>query len=407
MPLASVTATSSNLGLVGRQLEAGPPPLAMRTDVEMPADSVPKEQSHNPPPPPPPPPTKDAKDAAAPPAPPPRKPGEMSGYALTAVLRPLESPAPYKSAEVNLAAIEAARKKTDGRLSIELSQTRGRIVLLSSGFALPAESELRARIDRYGQVLLLPGDARYRIAAPGALRALLGERRLDVAPLSSAAIAAGVEGTKRVGYPTTRFVVTTRAAKATFELAEIKDSGDGGTLLLPSVPRPHQRCAADAALRERSGAPPRGAPLGDAGRPGVRRGERHEAEQIFRRTSWRPRRRIEPSPRRPWRTTRARILLSKSELASFRTAAVESAGAAGDAQAPAAGGLLLVNSADVLRVATLDGVPVAWLAPGVEESLTSLVHGRYVFEWRTFLGEADAPQTIAVPGSTEQGDAGP
>jgi hypothetical protein len=242
--------------------------------------------------------------------------------------------------------------------------------------------------------------------APGALRALLGERRLDVAPLSSAEIGAGVEGTKRVGYPTTRFVVTTRAAKATFELAEIKDAGDGGTLLcrafldLMSAAPQTQLCASDQV------------PLHVELRWATRGGLVFDAASVTKRSDLDAHELAAPPGDRsftaaPLPNEPSQILLSKSELASFRTVAVESASGAGaDAQAPAAG-LLLVNSSDVLRVATLDGVPVAWLAPGVEESLANVVHGHYVFEWRTFLGEADAPQTITVPGSTEQSDAGP
>ena len=51
----------------------------------------------------------------------------------------------------------------------------------------------------YGHVVLDPDGAVYRVAAPGVLRALLGERRLDVAPSSTAEIEDVGDGAKRVG----------------------------------------------------------------------------------------------------------------------------------------------------------------------------------------------------------------
>jgi hypothetical protein len=71
-------------------------------------------------------------------------------------------------------------------------------------------------------------------------------------------------------------------------------------------------------------------------------------------------------------------------------------------------GLVLRNTSDELRVVWLDGVPVAWVAPGAEESLTTLVRGHYALQWRTFLGDAwTAPETATVPGVSEGGRAEP
>ena len=69
-------------------------------------------------------------------------------------------------------------------------------------------------------------------------------------------------------------------------------------------------------------------------------------------------------------------------------------------------GLTLVNSSDELRVAWVDGVPVAWVAPGGRQGLGSLLRGRYTVQWRTFLGDTwDPPATVAVPGVSEVGAA--
>ena len=143
-------------------------------------------------------------------------PRELSGYALQALVRTGEGPGPARTAEVNTGAIETARRRTEARIALTLSQTRARFVL-SGGFVLPPGSELRARADSYGHILLLPGEETYRVVPAGALRALLGERRLDVAPVSHAVTSPGGAGPRRAGVPTRRVDVSTRAAKATFE----------------------------------------------------------------------------------------------------------------------------------------------------------------------------------------------
>ncbi len=63
---------------------------------------------------------------------------------------------------------------------------------------------------------------------------------------------------------------------------------------------------------------------------------------------------------------------------------------------------MLVNSSDELRVAWIDGVPAAWVAPGERFLLPSLQRGRYAVQWRTFLADAsDPPETTTVPGTSE------
>jgi hypothetical protein len=100
------------------------------------------------------------------------------------------------------------------------------------------------------------------------------------------------------------------------------------------------------------------------------------------------------------------LQLSKGELTAFRNAAVEvPAVSARHAQAPSPdAGLLLVNAGDELRVAWLDGVPVAWVGPGASLAVTALLRGRYTLQWRTFLGDAwDAPEQVIVPGQSMTG----
>ena len=97
-----------------------------------------------------------------------------------------------------------------------------------------------------------------------------------------------------------------------------------------------------------------------------------------------------PSPPPP---LNSETMLTRSELAAFRTGPVDVPLSADvDAKAPPPdSGLVLVNTSYELRFAWIDGVPVAWIAPGAREQLTALQRGRYVLQWRTFLGDAFEP----------------
>jgi hypothetical protein len=138
-----------------------------------------------------------AADAAAPPPEPMRPdvglpaepPGskELVGLALQAVIRWRDVPLPPKAAEVSAEGLREAAKLTALAWNVEVSESgRMRIVFASHALPLPRGSELRARSDRYGNLVLWPNATDYRIAAPGTLRPLLGEQRADVTPLSIA-----------------------------------------------------------------------------------------------------------------------------------------------------------------------------------------------------------------------------
>ncbi len=385
-PLANVAATNGTTAASHTGIASGPPAEPLRSDTPLAIDQ-PREALREPGP----------KDAA-------RDARELTGYALQAVLRTGEGPPGPKGPEVNASAIDAARRKTEAHLAIELSQTRARFVL-SGGFVLPQGTELRARVDRYGHLVLWPGEATYRVLEPGALRAFVGERRLDVAPVSPAEVSPAGEGARRLGLRTRKLDVSTRAANASIELAAVRDSGEGGVLVcrllfdLMSAPLSEAPCSSDeiplrAEVRWRT----RGTLTFDVTSL-VRRTDLplQELAVPAASTAFVP----EPPP-----AAAADALVARSELASFRNAPIDVPASAGrDARAPAPeAGLVLVNATDELRIAWLDGVPVAWVAPGAQESLPTLVRGRYMLQWRTFLGDAwDAPKIVAAPGVAEVG----
>jgi hypothetical protein len=348
--------------------DAGPPPVPLRSDEEAPADSL-------------------AKDAA--------------GWEMEATLRTVDIPPAFRGPETAIGAIDAVKKKTEPRLTIDMTASRARIVLGSSGFVLPEDTELRARSDRYGHIVLLPNARQYRIAAPGSLRALLGERRIDVEPLVPALAVERGEGTRHLGYRTRRVEVTNRAASATFEVARIPELGEGGVLLcralldLLNAPPSTPACAFDEV------------PLHVEWRWATKGGLAFDATSLIRRSDLAAGDMATPpagvsfaQPSLPERTAEA--LVEQSELTAFRTAPADVPGSSPQpdgGSAPASPrGLALANTSDQIRLAWLDGAPVAWIAPGGKIVFPSLLRGRYGFAWRTFLGDAyDAPITITLP----------
>jgi hypothetical protein len=369
MPLASAQPIVVNP-------DAGPPPVPMRGDVPLPVDSVGKE---------------------------------IVEYTLQAAVRVIDPPAAFKGPEVSAAAIEAARRKTEPRVAIDLSPGHARVVLSSHGFVLPEDTELRARVDRYGFIVVLPGESSYRIAAPGSLRALLGERRIDVAPLSPADVIARGEGPRRLGYRTRKVDVVNRAASATFEIVRVPDVGEGGALAcrllldLMSAPPSTPVCGVDEV------------PLHVEVRWTTRGGLIFDAFGLARRLETSPQLLAAPPANLAFTLPSipgigAELLITPAELAAFRTGPSDVAPAPGAAHKnDPQNGLVIANATDQLRMLWIDGTPVAWIAPGAREALPTLLRGRYGVQWRTFWGDAIEPaQTITVPGTTEVGplDAG-
>jgi hypothetical protein len=382
-PLATPSPVASGNGAL-LTADAGRPPLPLAPDTELTADNareLVREQG--------------SKEVW-------REARDLPGLSLQASLRTGEGPGPPKTPEVNTIAIDGARRRTEDRLVIELSQNRARFEL-TGAFPLPAGAELRARSDRYGHLLLCPEESTYRVVQPGALRALLGERRADVAPMSTAEVRQTGEGPRRFNLRSRRVEIATRAAKATLDVVTVRDSGAGGDLVchflldLMSAAPSTQACATDEvpvhaelrwtkagaltfdvfALTPRNDLSPQELAVPPQGRT------------------------LDTSPLAP---LQADAFLQKPEMAGFRTAPVDIAVPGPREAQPLSpdAGLLLVNATDELRVAWLDGVPLAWVSPSGRLALPALVRGRYALQWRTVLGDSWSPADfIVVPGTSE------
>lgn len=370
-PLTGATAAASGSPMA--LVEGGPPPAPLRGDEVLPNDSPGKEGV---------------------------------GYTLSAVFRQADLIGPPRANEVNAAGLEAARKATELRLAIDLSTSHMRVSFLGSGFVVPADTELRARSDRYGHVLVWPGGATYRPLAPGALRALIGERRLDVAPITPADVVSRDESNRRIGIRTHKVDVTTRAAQGSFEIGKLEGAAEGGVLLcrvlldLMNAPPSTPLCALDEL--------PVRAELKWTNRGSL----------VFELTGSLKKTDMPVSPMlvppsnasfaaAPLPVAGVSPMLTQAELGAFRLQDVDVPpipGAPGTG-VPAQGDTLLIANATLeLRVLYLDGVPVAWAAPNSRGEMHGLKRGKYVAQWRTFLGDAiEQPSTQMVPGTAQVG----
>jgi hypothetical protein len=89
------------------------------------------------------------------------------------------------------------------------------------------------------------------------------------------------------------------------------------------------------------------------------------------------------------------LFLSRADLAAMRVGNDPAPGRAGEG-APSV--LSLHNSTEELRYVWLDGVALAWLAPGGRLDVSGVPHGRATVQWRTFLGDSiDAPEPVTLP----------
>lgn len=330
---------------------------------------------------------------------------EGVGVTLVGDWRWPDGGAPPARPEVNADAIASLKKQLGMRWTATLLESgRLRIVFDARSFPVPSGSELRARGETLGHVFVFPSGSEYRAAAPGALRSLFADRRLDVSPLVAA-----VESKPRTalpprfGAPVERVEIASRVGTLTLESIRVPEAGVGAVLLCRTL-------LELAALDPRSGVcerevVPIRAHLAWPTGPGIvfevnevkKRSDLPLAELLVPPANGAVR--DAPLPAAP-----SGLLVSREEAATFRTRAVEPTPAAPTVRAPT-DSLLLRNATELLRYATVDGVPVAFVAPGGEQAVTGLPRGRYNVQWRTFLGDAVEPPTLLeVPGRSAVGE---
>jgi hypothetical protein len=316
------------------------------------------------------------------------------GLSLEARFRWLDAPAP-RLPESSTEALAKARDKTAFELAIDLSALgRMRLSFAAKAYPFPPSTELRARDDRYGHVLVWPNGNTYTPLAPGTLRAALAETRVDVAPLADPAVASIGAGSM-LGLATQKQKVESSIGKLELEQTNLPVVGSGGALLcrllleLLAIAPESPACRPDWVPLRAEYSWASGARFELEVRKLTKRTELPLESLAVPPAGAEARRGELPGPSFV-------ALVDERELADFRVRALPPTEKA-DPLAPKLG-LVFQNRSDGPRYLVVDGVPVVWLRPGAEWLLSGLKPGRYAVQARDFFGAESTPlRTLELP----------
>jgi len=323
------------------------------------------------------------------------------GLVLEARLRWLDAPPP-RSPEGNADALSKARDRTAFDVTLELSSLgRLRLKLASKAFPFPSGSELRARDDRYGHILVWPNGEAYTPLPPGTLRATLAEHRVDATPLSEPGVSvAGSDS--MLGVATQKQRIETSLGRLDLEQAVAPAAGAAGALFCRLL------LELLAVGPESTACRPEWLPLRASYTWAS--GERFELEAT--KLTKRPELAIEglavpPSGAgsRPGELPGPPFvaLIEERDLADFHSRALPPP-AKPDPGAPKLG-LVFQNHGDSPLYLLVDGVPVVWLRADAEWLVSGLKPGRYTIQARNFFGtEGTPPRLLELPARFTVGD---
>lgn len=327
----------------------------------------------------------------------PEAPGskDLAGFSLDAVFRWRDVPPATKLAETSNDGLKEANRLTSLAMRVHMADGgRMRIEFASRALPLPAGTELRARADRWGHLLLWPNSTDYRVVPAGALRTLLGERRVDVTPLAPGQIKATGDG-KRLGLTARKIEVTAPLGTLRVELGKVADAVDAAPLLCRSF---MEMVGVDPKTPAcQSGEVPLFASWSWVDGGGIA----WEATAITKRTDLLAGDFVIPPAGARYAASGlpiapGGILLSKDELSAFRTGPLPSPSP--PASLAPGEGFIAVNQTDTLLYVLIDGVPVALVPAQSDRYVIGTTRSRYSVQWRTFLGEKILPAaTIEMP----------
>jgi hypothetical protein len=323
------------------------------------------------------------------------------GLSLEGRLRWLEAPPP-RSPEANNEALARARDKTALEVRIDASSLgRLRFVLASHAFPFPTGTELRARDDRFGHVLVWPGAAAYTPLPSGTLRAVLSEARVDASPLSEPSVLLGGPG-NLLGIPTQKLRLETSLGKLELEQAALPIAGSSGALLcrllleLLSIGPESAACRPEHVPLRAEYTWPSGARFEVEVTKLTKRPEL-PADSLATPPSTASLRRGE-LPSVPFV-----VLVEERDLGELHARALPPP-AKLDPTAPKLG-LVFQNRSDVPRYLLVDGVPVVWLRADAEWLVAGLKQGRYNVQTRDFFGAETSPtRLLELPARYQVGD---
>jgi hypothetical protein len=295
-------------------------------------------------------------------------------------------------------ALDRARSASSFDVSVELGAGRLRLRLESDRFLLPEGTELRARSDYYGHVLLFPDRSRYVTIQSGALRTVLNEHRTDTVELTrTAAVPAGAG--RVLGQTSEKLTFVTLLGRLELEQVRLAGALDEGVPLC-------------RLLLELAGAAPDNPACGAELVP-VRADFAFTAggRLLFEATALERVTAVEPAGLRfppagaehrigELPSVRSPLLLGSGVTRAFRTRPAPRV----EAKDGMKEGLLLVNADDLEKYVLVDGVPVVRLPHGGAGVVIDLLPGSYVVSSRSFLAdEVSAPVTVSVPSRFQLG----
>jgi hypothetical protein len=311
------------------------------------------------------------------------------GYTVEGAFHWADVPAPTSAPEVSAAAIKEAQQKTDFNVTVDVGNVgRMRFTFVGVSFPLPPHVELRSRTSYYGHVLVWPNGNAYRSLASGSLRAMLAERRADVAPLMRAKLTSAGVG-NLLGHKTVRTDIETSIGTLTLEQASVPGSGSGGELfcrLLVEIVGAEPTTEACRTERIPLSAQYKWAHGGRISFSATSIAEHKDIPYGYLNVppagaAFTPGE-LPPSA--------SGVFLSREDLSKLRTRAVR-AGAPGP-RAPGEG-ILAENLTTALAYLLVDGVPVAWIRPREQQYVIGPPAGRYTIAFRDFFGTDTPPAT--------------
>lgn len=326
---------------------------------------------------------------------------EPAATTLFARFRWLDAPVAPRVPETNVELVQRLREVAPFELRLELSAAgRLRALFDSDGFVLPRGSELRSRLDAYGHLLIW--GSRYRILPSSSLRALLAERRVDVAPLVKPKVVRGASG-NLLGSATERSELTTPLGRLLLDQASLPNVGRSGELVcrlladLIAADPANSVCARGLLpLRAELVSPGGGHLLFEVHR--LHRNASLELGDFLtppRSARFAP---YELPPIGP------ALLVNSERLADIRLRPA-ARGEKPDPQAPKQG-VSLHNRSENCRYVLLDGLLVARMPAHSELHIDTLLPGKYVVHSRDFLGiDATPLRTIELPARVSFGEA--
>jgi hypothetical protein len=318
-------------------------------------------------------------------------PRDSVGVSLEAEWKAIDWPPVPNTSEIERDRLIEIRNKMKLSMRIDLiGSGRMRLVLSSRGYAFEKGTELRARVDLLGHVLVWPDESQYRILPAGTLRSLFQEGLADVGPVLATSVKPAGTG-HWLDWETERVSLTNPFGHLVIDQSTNPAAGVSGRLLCRwllefiSAEPSTSVCQTDMvpvrAQFEFAG----GGKLEFVATQ-VSKKQEYGASSISvppSGASFNPRDLPRSSP-----TTNA-LLAEHRSRTSTRNVSVPPAKATG---------LVAANHTLGLRVLFIDGVAAAWLMPGEERSMPELLPGSYTVAWRDFLGLAiEAPKSVTLP----------